>query len=288
MLRVTGLILTVVLVQFVGSSTLAISESMYPSAPISIADATEYLNKAHKISPENVELLYAKAVLEMLLAQDLGSVDGPEARQSLLEAAAGDLGTTKNHAGETSDYHYLMAVLSIESTVDIQAAAAHLEKALEGSRDTDRVMEQLAILYQAEKRYSDCIELLSPRAASTSSPQLHQLLAVAYLYVEDHSAAEESAKRSVALGGGQQSRLVLASAQSLSGKFSDAESNLRTVLESDAGNRTALVGLTNVLLKSGQLDEAKQISTELGRRYPDDAEIQSYLSGLDWSATSSQ
>ena len=267
-------------------SSSAITESMFGSDPISINDAIGYLEQAQKESRGD-HLLYAKATLEILRARDLHSLSGPAERTDLLTRARKDLASAAKLGGETADYHYLMAILAIETDVDLPTATSHLEKSIKAGPETDKVIEQLAILYEAQKRYQDAVRLLSERVKSSENPQLHHLLAVAYLYLEDHPHAEQSAGKAVALGGGKEAQLVLASAQSLSGHLTDAEATLRAVLAGDPGNRTALVGLADVLRKQGQTKAAQEVASELGRRYPDDKEIQTYLKGIAQSDSKS-
>jgi len=176
---------------------------------------------------------------------------------------------------------YLRGILALESNIDMNAAATFFEAALKAGLRDERLLEQLAILRLAQRRYSDVVDLLEPVVDGSENPQLHHLLAVAFLSSERLSEASAEASVAVALGGGTQPRIVLASAESLSGNYDKAEAVLRDVLDGEPENRTAMVGLVSVLHKAGKADQATAEALILSEKFAEDDEIQAFLRGLD-------
>lgn len=270
--------IAIILLFFVGGEAQGVSEEMFPTDPLAWDIAIAHLRSSTETSKQNRQLWLAKAMILMRLAR---TGEGSLASDVLLSEAKRDLDAAEKLQPADGMVEYLRGILALESKIDINTAATFFEAALKAGLRDERLLEQLTILRLAERRYSDVVDLLETAVDGSVNPQLHHLLAVAFLSLERLSEASAEASVAVALGGGTQPKIVLASAESLSGNYDKAEIVLRDVLDGEPGNRTAMVGLVNVLHKAGKADQATAAALILSEKFAGDDEIQAFLRGLD-------
>lgn len=274
LLATVGLALGLVVVDPSASAT----EEIFLSDPVKLDSIIGFLEIARQESPNNTALLTAKAMTELRLLRAGNRPEQPSGMVSKLTKLINQDLARLDHLGDPKGMaSYLRAVLALEEGRGHEAAETHLEAAIEKGLNTAYVKEQLAVLYLADGRHIEVVELLRPAASKSVSAQTHHLLAIAYLGEGDLASGLEESRASVRLGGGMQSELVMASALSLSGQYDESASVLRSILRSDEKNKSALMGLLAVLKKAGDDSEAATVRASLIDYYGDDPDVRSFL-----------
>jgi tetratricopeptide (TPR) repeat protein len=242
-------------------------------------DALLYIKQVVNKNPQNYKLRFVLGSIYFRIAEEEDII---EDKFNLLTKAEKEfILVTKQNDKEYRAYYYLGLIESLKGD-RFKNAKDYFLKAKEINCNDVRVFIKLAMVEAKLNKQAKAIELLEDaKRTFNGSYDIYNLLSVLYLMRQEYEKVIENGTRALTFKKDTQPMLTVASAYSRTGKYDNAILLLKEVLSMDAGNRTALLGLTIVLKKKGDINAAINILKDALEFYPDDPQFKKLLSEIE-------
>jgi tetratricopeptide (TPR) repeat protein len=272
----TKLILAIFII-IVSTNVYATTQKFAEEFSVDLNDVVIRIEKEVESNPKNYRLRFVLGALYFDLASveyDASTYEIKKGNPALLEKAEHEFNEALKLKKDDSMTYYYLGHLSILKQHNIDLAIEFYKKSIKSDAINQRAHYKLHSLYLLQNKYNDATNLLENLAKIVKDDaNVYHRLSLTYLFIGDYGRVIENAQKAISIKKNTESQLILASAYSKTKDYESAKKNLEDILSREPQNRTALLGLSTVLQKSGDDEKALDILKKANEYYPGDSEI---------------
>jgi len=170
--------------------------------------------------------------------------------------------------------YYYLGLIAIQKDFDVNKAEEYFNAAITSDNKNRKAYIKLYTVYLFNKKITDSINVMErANKIFTNDADILHKLSVSYLINKQYDKTIDNAAHALSIQKNTDTQIVLASAYSLTQRYDKAVKELQDILSTDHSNRTALLGLSTVFMKTRNMEKAAEVLNKALQYYPNDVEI---------------